>query len=127
GDGACDIAPHFSVLPRAHKESRRTRGYGGFLLIYSKASVGFPPMLLAPAHGLVAIMVPGIVVGGVLTAPGSGFLGVTPGMPVMGAIPIAVVIAEGYTAAADRDGDIVSHRRLPDESRAAEQAERDEC
>src|SRR5262249_42735811 len=88
---------------------------------------GFPPALLVPAHVAIAVMTPRVIVLGMLAPPRGGLLGIPPGMPVACAVPIAVAIAEGYSAAgANGHRDIVSHRGLACADGAAEQAESDE-
>ena len=117
-----------NALYRLHKKKaaasvRRARR---LVLSQHRTSVGFPPALLMPAHVMIAIMAPGVIMLGMLSTPRRGFLGVPPSMPTMLAVPIAVSIAEGYAAAgADRDRYIISHYRRRDGS-STEQCERDE-
>jgi hypothetical protein len=56
-------------------------------------------VLLTPAHVAVPIVAPFVIVLGVLAPPGGSLLGVAPSMPIVGAVPIAVGIAEGDAAA----------------------------
>jgi hypothetical protein len=60
-------------------------------------------MLFAPAVAMVVIMAIGVIVIGVRRAPGLGLVPVVPPVPMMIAVPIAVAIAEGDIAQADRD------------------------
>src|SRR5271156_795398 len=83
-------------------------------------------VLLTPAQIMVSVVLLVVVVVVVGLAPLRGLLLVAPGVPIMAAVPIAFLIAEGDAAGIDADHDIGRlgrRRRCGDRHRAADDRE----